>query len=87
MADQLTKEAANNKNIDESYTKIPKSAILNDLKENSIKQWQNEWENTTNGATTKFFFPKVEDRLKIRINITPKFTIITTGHGNMKSYS
>ena len=32
MADQLAKEAANNKNIEESYTKIPKSAIQNELK-------------------------------------------------------
>ena len=46
-ADQLAKEAANNKNIEESYTKIMKSAILNKQKENSIKQWQSEWENTT----------------------------------------
>ena len=56
MADQLAKEAANNKNIEESYTKIQKSAILNELKENSIKQWQSEWENTTKGTTTKHFF-------------------------------
>jgi len=28
MADQLAKEAANNKNIEECYTKIPKSAVL-----------------------------------------------------------
>ena len=77
---------ANNKNIEESYTKIPKSAILNELKENSIKEWQSEWENTTKGETTKFFFPKVEDRLKIRINTIPKLTTITTGHGNIKSY-
>jgi len=30
-------------------------------------------ENTTKGATTKLFFPKEQDRLKIRINSTPKF--------------
>ena len=28
----------------------------------------------------------VADRLKIRIKTTPKFTTITTGHGNIKSY-
>jgi len=28
MADQLAKEAANNKNIEESYTKTPNSALL-----------------------------------------------------------
>jgi len=31
-ADQLAKETANNKNIEESYTKISKNAILNELK-------------------------------------------------------
>ena len=83
-ADQLAKEAAN-KNIEASYTKIPKNAILNELKEKSTKQWQSEWENTTKGATTKLFFPKVEYRFKIRINTAPKFTTITR-HGNIKSY-
>jgi len=58
MADQLAKEAANNKNIEESYTKIPKSVIINELKENSVKQWQSEWENTTKGAITKLSFLK-----------------------------
>jgi len=42
MADQLAKEAASNKNIDECYTKIPKSAMLCELKEQSVQQ--NEWE-------------------------------------------
>ena len=28
------------------------------------------------------FFPNVADRIKIRIKTTPKFTTITTGHGN-----
>ena len=39
------------------------------------------------GSNNKtLFFPKVEDRLKIRINTAPKFTTITMGHGNIKSY-
>ena len=37
MADQLAKEATNNKNIDECYTKIPKSAVLYELKEQSVQ--------------------------------------------------
>ena len=36
MADQLAKEAANNKNTEECYTKIPKSAILCELKEQAV---------------------------------------------------
>ena len=34
----------------------------------------------------KKIFPKVEDRLKIRINKTPKFSTIITRHGNINSY-
>jgi len=34
----------------------------------------------------KYFFPKIADRLKLRINVTPKFTTIVTGHGNIKTY-
>jgi hypothetical protein len=51
-----------------------------------FKQWQNEWKTTPKGATTKSFFPNIEDRLKLRINPTPNFTSLVTGHGNIKSY-
>jgi len=48
--------------------------------------WQREWTETTKGAITKTFFPKIEDRLKLRLNATPNFTTILTGHGNIKAY-
>jgi len=35
---------------------------------------------------TKTFFPKIVDRLKLKINVTPNFTTIVTGHGNTKPY-
>jgi len=38
------------------------------------------------GAITNSFFPKIEDRLKLRINATPNFTATVTGHGNIRSY-
>ena len=59
---------------------------MNELKEQSVKQWQREWVETTKGAITKTFFPKIEDRIKLRLNTTPNFTTIVTGHGNIKSY-
>jgi hypothetical protein len=31
-------------------------------------------------------FPKIEGRLKLRLNATPNFTAIVTGHGNIKAY-
>jgi hypothetical protein len=43
---------------EECYTKIPKSAVLCELKERSVQQWQNEWERSSKRAKTKSFFPK-----------------------------
>jgi len=39
-----------------------------------------------NGTITKDFFPKVERRLVANLNLSPKVTIIMTGHGNIRSY-
>ena len=33
IADQQAKEAANNKDIEECYTKIPKSVVISEIKE------------------------------------------------------
>jgi hypothetical protein len=47
---------------------------------------KNEWESSSKGAITKSFFPKIVDRLKLRINAIPNFTAIVSGHGNIKTY-
>jgi len=86
MADQQAKEAANNKDIEECYTKIPKSVVISEMQEQSVKRWQREWMETTKGAITKSFFPKIEDRLKMNLNTTPNYTTIVTGHGNINAY-
>ena len=86
LADQLAKEAVSSKTIEECYTRIPKSAVWSELNEQSVKQRQNEWEKSSKGVITKSFFPKIVDRLKLRINATPNFTTIVTGHGNIKMY-
>jgi len=51
----------------------------------SVQKWQNEWERSSKGVITKSFFPKIADRLKLRINATPNFTAIKTGHGNIEN--
>jgi len=56
MADQQAKEAANNKDIEECYTKIPKSVVISEIQEQSVKWWQREWMETTKGAITKAFY-------------------------------
>ena len=80
------KVSRHSKNIDECYNRIPKSAGLCELNEQSVIQWQSEWDRSSKGAVTTFFFPNKADRLKLRINPTPKFTAIVTGHGNIKTY-
>ena len=47
MADKQEKEAATNKNIGECYIKIPKSVVMSEQKEQSVKWWQREWTETT----------------------------------------
>jgi hypothetical protein len=38
------------------------------------------------GAITKSFFPKIVEKMKLKINTTPNFTTIVTGHGNINTY-
>jgi hypothetical protein len=52
VADTLAKRAAT-KNIRESYNKIPKSAVMKNLEEISMKKWQRNWTQTTKGIRTK----------------------------------
>jgi len=86
LAGRLAKEASSSKDIEECYNRIPKSTVTSELKEQCLKQWQNEWETTTKGVTTRSFFPNIGDRLQLRINPTPNFTAIVTWHGNIKTY-
>ena len=62
LADLLARKASISSNIEESHKRIHKSTILRELQELSIKQWQNEWNTTTKGATTKSSFPNTEWR-------------------------
>jgi hypothetical protein len=68
------------------YNRVLKSDIKRDLEETSMENWQREWETTNKGGITKEYFPKVAQRLHTKINLTQNFTIIVTGHGNIKSY-
>jgi len=63
-----------------------KSTVISELSDLSVTKWQSEWDHKTKGAITKSFFPKIADRLKMRINVTPNFKTMVTGHGNIKPY-
>jgi hypothetical protein len=51
-----------------------------------VKKWQRNWTQTTKGSITKEYFPNVEERIKMKLNLTQNFTAIVTGHGNSKTY-
>jgi hypothetical protein len=59
LADQLAKEAASSKTIDECYTKIPMSEVMCELNELSVKQWRIEWKRSSKGALTKLLSQKL----------------------------
>jgi hypothetical protein len=86
LADALAKKAASNADISESYQNVPKSVALSELGAISVKKWQKEWDQTTNGAIRRGFFPVVTERLQVNINITQNFKTMITGHGNIRSY-
>jgi ribonuclease HI len=86
LADQLAKAAACNRDTTVSFNRIPKSMLYNKIEEESTQKWQKEWENCTKAAKTKWFFPNIQDRVKLNINVNPNFTAIVTGHGKTRAY-
>ena len=84
LADKLAKEATRGSEI--CYNKIPKSETEHQEKQISTEKWQQLWDNTTKGTVTKEFFPKIKDRLNIKITLTPNFTAMVTAHGKTRSY-
>ena len=58
LADRLAKDGARRKDADEYYHKIPKSAILNELEEESINRWQYE------RSSNKILLPDGAGRIK-----------------------
>ena len=83
LADQLAKEDATSRDINECYERIPKSTVLHEVSDHSETKRQCECDNTTKGAITKSFFPKI---IGLKINVTPNFTTMVTGHNNINSY-
>ena len=75
---------AANKNILESYNKIPKSVVMKDLEEEGVKKWQRKWSQTTKWRNTTEYFTDVAERLKKKLkqNLTP----IVSEYGKTRDY-
>jgi len=82
----ITKEAATNTDIIESYKEVPKSVVISELGEISVEKWQRKWDQTTKEEITKEYFPIVADRLNMKINLTHSFISMVMRHGNARSY-
>ena len=85
-ADKLTKEASKeDENLHTVYSRVPITVAASDITKKGLEQWQQQWDTTVKGAECRSFFPKVEQRLKQKIPLTPEFTALVTGHGKTKS--
>lgn len=86
LADKLAKRAARNKDLEVCYERIPESEWLRVLQEESMSQWEKDWQTTTKGPVTKSYFPSVKDRLRVSIPLNNNLTTFLTGHGKLRAY-
>jgi len=61
LANKLAKEATRNDDI--SFDRIPKSEIVQQVRDQNTAKWQNHWDRTRKGLTKKQFFPIIKNRL------------------------
>jgi hypothetical protein len=78
----LAKAAARGKDKAISYNRIPTSTLYTELEEETkrqkiLKKFQKQ--------PKKQFFPSISDRLKLKIDVTPNFTAMVTGHGKIRA--
>jgi hypothetical protein len=61
-------------------------SLIGKIVEETQLNWQKEWEECTKARTTKEFFPNVQDRQKLKIDVTPILTAFLTAHGKTGAY-
>jgi hypothetical protein len=76
---RLAKAAARNRDGAISNKKLSKGTLKNEVEEETKQKWQNEWNECRKATVTKQFFPNVQGRLKMKINITLNFATMVTG--------
>jgi len=69
-----TCEGGNSKPLRNIQQDTKKRYKKKETQEESIRKWQNQWEETTKGAITKEFFPSVERRLAVNLQLNPNVT-------------
>jgi hypothetical protein len=85
-ANRLAKEAAGGNSTSNAFNRIPVTTLCYEESEEARQKWQDEWTTCTKAATTKQYFPTVQDRLRIKINLTPNLAAMLTGHSRTREY-
>jgi ABC-type uncharacterized transport system substrate-binding protein len=80
------KEAARNENMQKAFDEVPKSTIKHKARKESKQEWQTEWSTTHKAVATRQYFFTVQDRLMLKLKLTPKLTAVLTEHGMTKAY-
>jgi len=65
--------------------RIPRSTLYYEAEEEAKQKWRDEWRTCDKAGITKQYFPTVQDRLKIKINLTPNLAAMLTGHGRKRA--
>jgi len=86
IADRLAQVAARCGGTEHVFARIPKSTIYQEAREVARQKWQREWTRSQKAAATRQYFPTVQARLRSKIKLTPKITVVLTGHGMTKAY-
>jgi len=60
--------------------------VIKVIQEKGEPQWQQEWNVSTKGETTKSFFPDIGERKSKRLQMGIDLSMIVTGHGPLRSY-
>jgi len=86
LADRLAKEAARSNDTSIAFNRIPVSTLYYEAAEEVSQNSLDECTTCTKAATTKQYFPIVQDRLWIKVNLTPNLAAMLTGHGRTRAY-
>jgi ribonuclease HI len=86
LADWLAEEVARSSDRTVAFNRIPRSTLYSEIEDEANQKLQKEWENCTKAAITKQYFPQLQDRLKLKMNINAVFAAMVTGHGKTRAY-
>ncbi|CAH2091712.1 unnamed protein product [Euphydryas editha] len=87
-ADELAKKAALTKKSAPDYNKVPISYVRRQIREETVRLWQDRYNSSQTGSVTKIFLPDAKTACKLvrKVTLTPVDTQILTGHGGFAAY-